>query len=1855
MSASIGRRPAAAGDSRLGIEARLLASLSALLVFACAFASPSSAFASVSRFGFVTAVPSRSQGWSSPCAVAVDEHGDVWALDRASGEVSHFAPDGSLLSQWGRHGSAPGELDLGVQGGAMTVGPDGLLYIADSANDRIQAFDFAGNLVKTVGSTGSGLGRLSAPMGIAFDDAGRMFVSDSGNDRVEVFAPDGSAIGAWTFPSMAAPRGIAVAEQDGQEYVYIADQYAKRVIKAQPSADAVTAADVADIGITGGQGSTYSRFASVTGIRVDEDGYLWICGSHIAPSGSNAQPAPVVERDDLNGTTLQTFFQDAGADRPAGSGDRQFAAPVDVAFAADGTAYVADADNGRLVRISGAGGWLEPFGGMPALAAPGGVALDGSGRMWVADPGAGVVRVYAAVGGAEVAEYNGSGAFVTPTGVAVDPSGDAWVSDSGAHNVWQLGIGGALLGSLDPTGAVLMAPSGVAVDSTGSVYVADSAAHRVAVFPPSGTARFIGGGGLLSDPEGVAVDRAGRLFVADAAPSVSAVRVFSNSGADLGFIGGYGASEGSLISPHGVAVTPSGEVLVADTGNNRVEQFDASGNFGSTILAEPIMPGNLRAPAGIACDSAGRVFVAQSGGGRVSVFATPRTSASVSPATWVRTSATVSLDASGVLGVAGTFYSINGGAATTYSGPFTISDVGVNVVSYWSVDPLGDVELPRAVTVVVDHTAPDIFVTGVADGGTYIAPVTPQANSSSPDVVFSATLDGAPYTFGNVVSTDGSHTITVSEPVWSGDTTTTTLTFAIHRVPPTGAFVVDGGVHSLNYFAVSIDSTLPGADEMRVDGGLGFSAWTAYQEHFPLTLRSGDGVKTITVELKDTTGNVVSTSGQVVVDTYPPSLAVYGVADGGLYDAAVIPTAVSDDGSAVFSATIDGQPVDLATPYGAEGEHDLVVTARDPAGNVTQRTLHFAIDLTPPPLDVTGVEDGGSYNTSVTPNFSSSDLSATVSATLNGVDFPLGSEIGPDGQYTLQVRGVDPAGNVRTVTDAFTIDRVPPSGSFKVNGAAAWVNALGVRIDSNVSGATQMRVDGGAGYPPSWTQYAASVPTTLPPGEGARTVKVEYRDAAGNVAEESCDVVVDTVAPGLVLEGVADGALYNGSVIATATSDDASADIAATLDGAPYYFDSACGAEGSHVLTATATDPAGNVTTRVARFRIDLTPPDIEVTGVANGGSYGATVSPDARSSDGSASFSATLNGQPFALRSAVGTEGAYTLVVCATDPAGNSATTTALFTIDRTPPAGRFSVDGGALWLNSRDVSIDSSVTGATEMRVNGGGGYPPAWTEFAEHIPATLSSGDGTRSVWVQYRDAAGNSMTASATVHLDTVAPDLSVSLTDGALYNRSVTLTATSHEAGTAFSATLNGWPIAMGAMLSDEGPADVVVTATDKAGNATTREVWITIDRTPPGLDAADVDYSHAPWIEWFPSDTNGIARSQIWWDRSANGSSTMPARPTETTGTTYRLPLLAPGGTWYFHARAEDNAGNWSQIINAAFAEPSPTIPVTRLGGSDRYAVATRIAAAQVATGTRDVILASGEDAAAADPLSASGLSWAYHAAPVLLTHRLSVPTAAKAQIASFAKAGGGTLTVHVVGGTGSVPDARYSEIYSYVRSHAGASAAARLRKDRVLAAGSRYDLAAAIASRMKQVRGSEMASFALVANGADPSKYFYALAASPIAAHVGAPILLVAANSAPLATSREVTRLGLSGGALWIAGDKSAVSDGVAARLAAGNRMSASGFYPTIAAIATTAVDHGWLSPDQVGVTAKLPDALTGGAFLGAKGGPLLVTSTTSLQPDAEAWLSAHKPEVSGAWIFGGTGSVSPATESQLDAVFWP
>jgi sugar lactone lactonase YvrE len=304
--------------------------------------------------------------------------------------------------------------------------------------------------------------------------------------------------------------------------------------------------------------------------------------------------------------------------------------------------------------------------GNAELNTPFDIASDSSGNVYIADANNNVIRKLTASTG-NISTVAGSG--LGGDGVAADPYGNFFVANTGYNRVlvgipgssgysiylWAGNINGTAGYSGDggtAPNALLHGPQGVAVDSSDNVYIADTTNNRIrkvtystdiiSTIAGNGTAGYTGDGNTatsaeLNNPYGVAMDTSGNIYIADTynnrirkvTTSTGKISTIAGNGT-AGFLGDNGAATGAEVYlPTGVAVDASGNVYIADYGNNRVRKVTVSTGVISTVAGNgtggfagdngSATSAKLYRPAGVALDSSGNLYIADAYNNRVRV------------------------------------------------------------------------------------------------------------------------------------------------------------------------------------------------------------------------------------------------------------------------------------------------------------------------------------------------------------------------------------------------------------------------------------------------------------------------------------------------------------------------------------------------------------------------------------------------------------------------------------------------------------------------------------------------------------------------------------------------------------------------------------------------------------------------------------------------------------------------------------------------------------------------------------------------------------------------------------------------------------------------------------------------------------------------------------------------------------------------------------------------------------------------------------------------------------------------------------------------------------------------------------
>ena len=238
----------------------------------------------------------------------------------------------------------------------------------------------------------------------------------------------------------------------------------------------------------------------------------------------------------------------------------QFNQPVGLAVASGGVIYVADSANHTIRKIASGGvvttlagapgkaGYIDATGGSAEFNQPYGIAIDGSGNLYVTELGNNTVRMVTSggvvttlagtAGSAGSTDGTGTAArFNQPIGIAIDASGNLYVADSTNNTIRKIASGGVVTtlagspgsaGTADGTGSAARfhSPRGMATDAAGNIYVTDSENCTIRKVTPAGVVTTLAGtpgtfasvpgtgaAALFDVPVGIAVGTTGSVYI----------------------------------------------------------------------------------------------------------------------------------------------------------------------------------------------------------------------------------------------------------------------------------------------------------------------------------------------------------------------------------------------------------------------------------------------------------------------------------------------------------------------------------------------------------------------------------------------------------------------------------------------------------------------------------------------------------------------------------------------------------------------------------------------------------------------------------------------------------------------------------------------------------------------------------------------------------------------------------------------------------------------------------------------------------------------------------------------------------------------------------------------------------------------------------------------------------------------------------------------------------------------------------------------------------------------------------------------------------------------------------------------
>ena len=1012
-----------------------------------------------------------------------------------------------------------------------------------------------------------------------------------------------------------------------------------------------------------------------------------------------------------------------------------------------------------------------------------------------------------------------------------------------------------------------------------------------------------------------------------------------------------GGASGSAVFVSGTTWTAN-IPLVPGTNTITPTATDAAGNVGTGAILSVNLDQVLPTLA-ITAPTSNPIYNTNASSIGLSGTVTANGGASVQSVTWTTTGGVVPASGTATLGV----------------GTWTITTVnlavGSQAISVKVTDTAGNTAT-QSLTVVCDQTAPSVSITtptspnignttpilvtfNASDlGGSGVSTVTWSRAEGGGATGTASFVSGSTWT-ANVPLVAGTNTITPICTDGAGNVTHgTVLVFTLDQIGPTVAVTIptatgtfytnvntlatlSGTVSANGGSAMSSVSCTNGANSFTTPATLNPGTWSANN---PIPLVSGSQV--ITVTATDSVGNVTTTTLMVIYDNQAPNLLITSptsdppnltfttganpmtlggtasdVGAAGLQSITWSNPAVPASGTATGTSTWSA-----SVPLVGTSSNPITVTATDNAGNATSVTLTVTLNTSAPTVAITSPTTSSTYDTSATTVVLAGTATPAVSATIvkveystDGVTFNLATgttswttpsiSLGAN-PNTITIRATDNSALVGSDTLTVIQDSIKPSISISTNGGLNFpvksspVALAGIAADTGGSGLATVTwtnaATSGAGAATGTANWNGSIPLT--PGDNLITFTAT--DGAGNFQGTSITITYDINDPSLAITTpVASGSSYvTGSPTLTTLGGTSSDDIAVgaldyRVNGgawtsiaspfATWSVPSISLSSGANTIQVRATDTAGNTTTRQIVVTLDDVFPSVAITSPTATPTYITNVTP-------------------------------IILAGSASDNIGVASVT----------------------WSNAAN-STSGTATGTT------------SWTATG------ISLVSGSNAITVKATDGVGNSTSALLTVTYDPVAPTLSITTPSGSTAvtkNTTITVigtasdnvalaavTATNAANGSTgtFSGTTAAWTFSGINLVS--GLNVISVSATDTAGNSTTKSVSVTCDTVPPAIAITTPTSSGSYLTGSSPlliggTASDNVAVASVTWVNSAGGSGA-------ASGTTsWSASVALSAGVNTITVTATDTAGNTqSAIIAVTLATATPNVTITTPSG----------------------------------------------------------------------------------------------------------------------------------------------------------------------------------------------------------------------------------------------------------------------------------------------------------------------------------
>ncbi len=526
----------------------------------------------------ITGVPAT---FSQALGIATDLSGNIYVADTGANCIRKITADGSLVSTISGLTQTQGATDgTGIQ--AKFFKPSGIatdlsgnIYVADTGNSRIRKITPSGVVSTFAGSTKgyvNGIGTIAKfynPYGLTVDSLGNVYVADRADPltgavgSIRKITPSGVVSDFYrglAYPIF--PLAIAI-DSDGNFYVSDlgSNGGGDRILKLNSNGVLISTLSI---------GST----AYIMGITIDSNKNIYVTTSNNAFGSNTNNISPQVRKITPSGYVTNEIVSGL-----LGS--------FGITVNNSNELFIADSFSQRILKKTT--GSLDVFAGVYSVGGTTGIkSIDGMG-------------------------YPPMAHFNDLKGVATDSNGNIYVVDKGNYRIRKItpsGYVSTLAGSTSgfnngiASQALFCDPIGITIDNSDNIYIIENyncdPNHSMAGIEVYGIIRKITPNGIVSsyppnNPDlnlynvkgGIVIDKNSNIYVTynNRIRKVTPNGVFSDFAGtwDSGYINGQGVAA-KFNNPTGLAIDPSGNIYVADTGNSRIRKITPSGVV-STLAA----------------------------------------------------------------------------------------------------------------------------------------------------------------------------------------------------------------------------------------------------------------------------------------------------------------------------------------------------------------------------------------------------------------------------------------------------------------------------------------------------------------------------------------------------------------------------------------------------------------------------------------------------------------------------------------------------------------------------------------------------------------------------------------------------------------------------------------------------------------------------------------------------------------------------------------------------------------------------------------------------------------------------------------------------------------------------------------------------------------------------------------------------------------------------------------------------------------------------------------------------------------------------------------------------------------------